>query len=76
MTNTALLLEWIKKSGYRRSFLAEQLNLSYYGFQLKIQNEHEFKPSEINKLCKLLGITSLRDKDRIFFAKEVEKMAT
>lgn len=76
MTNTKLLLEWIEKSGYKRGYIAKQLGISTYSLQLKVENRSEFKPSEINVLCKLLNITALRDKDRIFFAKEVEKTAT
>ena len=76
MTDTALLVEWIEKSGYKRAYIAKQLGLSTYGLQLKVENRSEFKPSEINALCKLLNITTLRDKDKIFFAKEVEKKAT
>lgn len=76
MTNTKLLLEWIDKSGYKRSYIAAQLGLSTFGLQRKIENASEFKPSEINALCKLLKINTLREKERVFFAREVEKTAT
>ena len=76
MTNTKLLLEWIDRSGYKRSYIAAQLGISTFGLQRKIENASEFKPSEINALCKLLKITALREKERIFFAEKVENKAT
>ncbi len=71
MTNTDLLEKWIEKSGKTKSFLAEKCNLSRMGFYLKCTNTNEFMPTEINILCDELGITALRDKEAIFFAKEV-----
>lgn len=68
MTNTVLLRKWIEESGYKLSFIAKTIGLSTYGLQLKIENRNEFKSSEIDGLCRLLGIKNLRDKDRIFFA--------
>ena len=72
MTNTALLEERINRSGYRKSFIAESLGLSSYGLALKINNENEFKASEIDALSTLLGIESWEEKDAIFFAKKVD----
>ena len=68
MTNTELLNEKIEMSGYKRSYLAKQLGLSAYGLAKKIQNETEFKASEINALCVLLNIVSPEEKEAIFFA--------
>ena len=68
MTNTALLEQYIEKSGYKKSFIAEQLGLTAYGLTLKINNKSEFKASEMTILCKLLKINA-RDKEAIFFAK-------
>ena len=68
MTNTELLNQKIEMSGYKRSFIAKQLGLSAYGLAKKIQNETEFKASEINALCVLLNIVSPEEKEAIFFA--------
>ena len=68
MTNTPLLEEYIKKSGFKKSFLAEQLGISSYGFSLKCSNKSEFKANEIEILCKLLKI-GIKDRMAIFFAK-------
>lgn len=70
MTDTALLREAIKKSGFKLSYIAEKLDLTAYGLQRKIDGLNEFKASEINKLCDLLGITDLKAKEKIFFAKQ------
>lgn len=67
MTNTSLLEQYIEKSGYKKKFIAQQIGLkSAYGLSLKINNESEFKASEISILCNLLKITA-KDKDAIFF---------
>lgn len=72
MTNSALLRDKIKEKGLKYSFIADQLGLSYFGLKLKIDNESDFRTGEVAKLCDLLGITSLKEKDRIFFAKKCD----
>ena len=67
MTNTSLLMQYIEKSGYKKSFIAAQLGITTYAFMLKVNNKNEFKASEITILCKLLKI-SARDREAIFFA--------
>lgn len=76
MTDTELLKSWIEKSGYKRKYIAEMLDLTTYSLQMKVENKVEFKPSEINKLCALLKITALRDKERIFFSQKVAEKET
>ena len=68
MTNTSLLEQYIEKSGYKKSFIAQQIGITAYAFTLKINNKSEFKASEMTVLCKLLKI-STKDKEAIFFAK-------
>lgn len=68
MTNTDLLEEKIEKSGLKKNFIAQTLGLSPYGLAKKINNETEFKTSEVDGLCKILNISDLAEKDRIFFA--------
>lgn len=69
MNNTKLLEDKIKKSGKKKSFLAQKVGLSSAGFRNCIKNKAEFKSSQIDILCEELGITSLREKESIFFAK-------
>lgn len=68
MTNTKLLNEAIERSGFKRSYIAKALGLSAYGLAKKINNESEFKASEINALCDLLKIKVPEEKEAIFFA--------
>lgn len=74
MTNTKLLLARIEESGYKQSYIAKQLGLSVVSLRSKIENKKEFKASEINTLCKLLNIATLRDRDRIFFTRLAEEL--
>lgn len=75
MTNTALLKEYIKRSGYKMSYIAEQLGITAYALSLKINNKSEFKANEIDILCKLLKI-GISDRMRIFFAQRVDLKST
>lgn len=68
MTNTKMLEKKIDESGYKRSYIAKELGLSTYGLSLKIRNVNEFKASEIDKLCVLIGITDINERCAIFFA--------
>lgn len=72
MTNTALLNEYIERSGLRSGFICEKLGISRASFSLKRNNKIRFNVEEISILCKLLGITKLTDKEAIFFAGDVE----
>ena len=76
MTNTELLEEKIAKSGLKKSYIAKSIGLSPYGLTLKIQNATEFKASEIEKMCIILGIDDLEERSAIFFAPKVDDLAT
>lgn len=76
MTNTTLLNQYIERSGLKIGFIAQQIGRSRYGFSLKRDNKSEFFPSEIEKLCELLKIDTLEEKEKIFFASEVSSNAT
>ena len=68
MTNTELLNKKIQEVGKKKSHLAKRCRLSRAGFHNCEINKAEFKTSHIEILCEELGITSLREKDSIFFA--------
>lgn len=76
MTNTKELNRRIRESGLTKSYLAAKLGISLYSFQLKRENKSQFTAEQIKILCKLLKIESLKEKERIFFATEVDKMPT
>ena len=69
MTNRKLLENKISASGKKKGYLAEKCGLSHQGFLNCIKNKAEFNATQIQTLCDELGITSLREKDSIFFAK-------
>lgn len=68
MTNTEMLRRIIKESGLKLEYIAAQLEISRFSLSKKIENETEFKASEIQKLCDVLKISSNEDKEAIFFA--------
>ena len=73
MTNTEELKKKISEQGLRQGYIAEKLGLTSYGFANKLNNKTEFKATEIQCLCELLHITSLREKEEIFFTNMVDK---
>lgn len=76
MVDTQILESIINDSGKKRTYLADKIGISVQSLKLKIDNKSDFKSSEVMSLCQELGITRLADKERIFFAKEVDKMPT
>ena len=68
MTNTERLEQAIKDSGLKKVFLASKIGLTPAGFYNCIHNKAEFKASQINTLCELLGIKDPAAKEAIFFA--------
>lgn len=69
MTNTILLKKKIQHSGLRMGYIAEFLGISRQQFWKKTNNIIPFNQYEIEKLCTVLKITALREKEAIFFAK-------
>lgn len=72
MTDTAKLQKYMDDSGLKQAFIAKSIGLSSYGFARKRDNLNEFTAKEIDALCKLLNINSLRERSAVFFAKEGE----
>lgn len=69
MTNKDLLEQKIRASGKTRKHLAEKCGLSYQGFRNCVTNKAEFKAGQIETLCEELNISSLEEKQAIFFAR-------
>lgn len=72
MTNTGLLEEKIRIAGIKKNYIAKSLGITPYGLTLKMRNVNEFKVSEVEAICKMLGVKSLKEQHAIFFAKEVD----
>lgn len=68
MTNKELLEKAIRAKGLKKKFLAQKIGLTPAGFCNCLNNRAEFKASQIDTLCDLLGIVDLVEKEAIFFA--------
>lgn len=68
MTDTELLNSYIKKSGIKKSKIAEMLGISQASLSKKIHNRCEFKQGEIKALFMLLDVDDNAERDKIFFA--------
>lgn len=73
MTDTLLLKEKIASSGLRIGFIANRLGIERTTLWKKVNNERSFKQKEIMQMCEILRIDSLEEKERIFFATDVDK---
>lgn len=72
MTNTIAVKKRISEKGLKLQYIAEMLGISRYSLSLKLENKNEFKTSEVTALCNVLEIKSLKEKEALFFAKEVD----
>ena len=71
MTNSMLLEEKIRESGFRKGFLAEKMGLHETTFWQKVTGKRQFRQSEIVSLCSLLGINDVEEIQRIFLCPKV-----
>lgn len=75
MLDICLLKQVINDSGYKKTFIAERIGISYQAFLNKIEGRTEFVATEIVKFCDLLQLNN-QVRDKIFFAKKVDKTST
>ena len=73
MVNTEILEDKIKQSGKKREYLAQQCGITRQSLTSKIKNDSQFTVDQVASLCRELNITSLSEKERIFFAPDVAK---
>lgn len=71
MTDTELLRQKIKDSGYKVVFLADKVGLTPQGFYKKLQDESDWTFTQVMRLQELLRLTK-DEIDDIFFNPEVE----
>ena len=76
VVNTDLLEDAIKRSGKRKQYLADKIGCTIQSFRMRCTNRYDFKSTDIDILCAELGITKLTEKERIFFAKNVDNPPT
>lgn len=58
--------EFIRKSGKKKSYLAERCGMTRQTFFNKCQNPEEFRADKMIILCDEIGISTDEDKKRIF----------
>lgn len=75
MTNSDKLSDEITDSGITITAIARKIGITREGFYKKLNNETEFKASEISALQKILNLSNEK-RDEIFFAKDVELKST
>lgn len=73
MVNEQLLENRIVASGLKKQFIAARLGISANYFSQKSHNAVDFKTSEVDILCALLGIKTMEEMQEIFFADSVLK---
>ena len=73
MVDTEKLENLIRSSGYKKSFIAQKLGISSVSLWKKANNMTKFTGVEINELCKLLDVTSIKQQREIFFTEEYTK---
>lgn len=71
MTDTELLKEKISQSGLKIGYIAESTGISRASLWNKVNNLRAFTVPEMDKLCTVLNIKSLRERDAIFFNHDV-----
>ena len=71
MVDVKLLSKKIEESGLKREYIADQCGMTRTSFYNKVNNRSDFTTREVSRLCELLSITKLTEKETIFFAKEV-----
>ena len=69
MVDTELLEQKIIESGKKIGYLAEKLGISRQYFRMKCKNKADFTNRETDVLCDELSITTLTEKEKIFFKK-------
>ena len=68
MTDVVLLKKKIEESGLKNKAIAIRLGISRTTWYYKRNNITPLTADEIRTLCEMLHITSLREKEKIFFA--------
>ena len=67
MTNRELLEKKIAASGKKKGFLAKRCGLSRTGFLNCVKGDALFNTAHVKILCDELNITSLKEREEIFF---------
>lgn len=72
MTNSELLKKFIKDSGLKMTYIAQQMGISRAVLWRKINNLSSFDQYEIERICRIVGIKTSEDMIAVFFAQNVD----
>lgn len=75
MTDSRRLREAIRERGLKINWIAGRLGIAPWSFSRKMNNLTEFTSKEIQACSELLGLSG-EERDRIFFAVNVEETST
>lgn len=73
MTDSTLLKEKIETSGLKICYISDFVGVSRQTLWKKVNNKTPFDQYQIEKLCEVLRISSLKEKEDIFFANKVDQ---
>lgn len=70
MVDTNKLNVLIEQSGLKKRYIAQKLGISEVSLWSKITNRTPFTGIEVDVLCKLLDVKTIRQQREIFFTEE------
>lgn len=76
MVDLVKLRAIIDDSGMSKVAIARKLNISTSSFWNRLGGKVEFSVEEVAKMCEILHITSLKERNNIFFATKVADSTT
>ncbi len=68
MVDTRLLEKKIEESGLKKKHIAKELGISGRTLTMKLQGSVEFRSSEQKKLMDILGVKTIEEMTKIFYA--------
>lgn len=68
MVNTEAALVYVKESGMTMQGIARKMGISYRSLHRKVRNDAPFRICEIESFCKIVGVTTKPERERIFSA--------
>lgn len=68
MVNTTELKNFVRESGMTMQGIARKMGVSYRSLHRKVRNETPFRTCEIEAFCRIIGVTTKAEKERIFSA--------
>ena len=68
MVNTEAFLEAVEKNGMTLKGIAKRMGFSYNSLYRKAYNKTIFRISEVEMFCKIAGVSTKADRERIFHA--------